>query len=65
MEGQMWKTWRSILNPGFSSQHLMTLVPEIMISRDILQGNVAPTDMFPLEDIALNVTIDVIRRVAL
>lgn len=43
----------------------MTLVLEIMISRDILQGNVAPTDMFRLEDIALNVTIDVIRRVAL
>ena len=61
----MWKTWRSILNPGFSSQHLMTLVPKIMISRNILQGNVAPTDMFPLEDIALNVTIDIIRRVAL
>lgn len=30
MEGHMWKTWRAVFNPGFSSHHLMTLVPEIM-----------------------------------
>lgn len=30
MEGELWKTWRSIYNPGFSSSHLMTLVPDIM-----------------------------------
>lgn len=69
MEGQMWKTWRSIFNPGFSSQHLMTLVPEmiedVMMFRDILREHVAEADMFALEDAALNVTMDVIGRVAL
>lgn len=29
MKGQMWKTWRSIFKPGFSSHHLRTLVPDI------------------------------------
>lgn len=47
----------------------MTLVPEIMedvmIFRDILQGHVAQAGMFALEDAALNVTMDGIRRVAL
>ncbi|MCJ1348823.1 hypothetical protein MMC31_007056, partial [Peltigera leucophlebia] len=69
MEGQMWKTWRSIFNPDFSSHHLMTLVLEIMedvmIFRDILREHVAKANMFALEDAALNITMDVIGRVAL
>ena len=67
MKGQMWKTWRSIFNPGFSSHHLMGLVPEIMgdvmIFRDILREHVS--QVFTLDDAALHVTIDVIWRVAL
>lgn len=69
MEGQMWETWRSIVNPGFSSHHLMTLVLEtmgdVLIFRDILREHVAQADMFALENVALYVTMDVIGRVAL
>ena len=69
MEGQMWKTWRSIFNPGFSANHLMTLVPSIMedalIFRDILREHARKGDMFSLEETTLNVTIDVIGRVVL
>lgn len=61
-KGQMWKMWRSIFNPGFSSHHLMGLVPEIMgdvmIFRDILREHVS--QVFTLDDAALHVTMDVI-----
>lgn len=30
MEGKVWKDWRNVFNPGFSANHLMTLVPEIL-----------------------------------
>ena len=30
MEGQMWKKWRNIYNPGFSLALLMTLTPVIV-----------------------------------
>lgn len=30
MEGQTWKTWRNIFNPGFSADHLNTLMPAIV-----------------------------------
>ncbi|RYP36410.1 hypothetical protein DL767_003373 [Monosporascus sp. MG133] len=28
--GQLWKKWRSRLNPGFSSRHMATMIPEIL-----------------------------------
>lgn len=41
MEGQSWKEWRVIFNPGFSADHIMSLVPtmvdEVTIFRDILR----------------------------
>src|ERR1700761_7512487 len=32
LEGQAWKSLRSIFNPGFSASHLITLVPYIVDS---------------------------------
>lgn len=47
----------------------MTLVPEtmgdVMIFRDVLREHVAQADMFSLDNVALYVTMDVSRRVAL
>lgn len=69
MEGPAWKTWRGIFNPGFSTAHLMTLVPAMMkdvsIFCDQLQEHARQGDVFSLEEMTLNVTIDVIGRVAL
>lgn len=69
MEGQPWKTWRNIFNPGFSAGHIMKLVPDILkevtIFRDSLRNHVKEGDMFSLEEHCLNVTMDVIGRVAL
>lgn len=30
LEGQLWKLWRSIYNPGFSASHLISMVPCIV-----------------------------------
>ena len=54
MEGQLWKTWRRIFNPGFSASHLMTLVPGIvedtLIFCDILRQHAEKGDLFAMEE---------------
>ena len=69
MEGQMWKTWRNIFNPGFSADHLNTLVPAIvqdtLVFCDNLREHVRKDDMFSMEEMTINLTIDVIGRVTL
>ena len=69
MEGQTWKTWRKIFNPGFSSNHMMTLVPsivdEVLKFRDILRSHAEKNDVFFLDEACINVTMDVIGKVAL
>jgi len=32
MEGEMWKRWRRIFNPGFSSSHITTLADSVIFS---------------------------------
>lgn len=69
MEGQMWKRWRRIFNPGFSASHIATLgesvMEEVKVFRDILRRHAMNGDLFKLEEHALNVAIDVIGRAAM
>lgn len=69
MEGQTWKTWRKIFNPGFSANHMMTLVPcmleELSIFKKVLKGHANKEDIFFMDEVAISATIDVIGRVAL
>lgn len=69
MEGQMWKTWRGIFNPGFSASHLMTLTPGIVEETvtffDILDTHVQNQTLFHMKDMTDNLTMDVIGRVVL
>ena len=69
MEGPMWKQWRAMFNPGFSSGQIMKLVPcivdETVIFRDILRERSRKNEMFGLEEPTLNLTIDVIGRVTM
>ena len=69
MDGDMWKKWRAIFNPGFSSSHLMTLIPGILKDTltfcDILREHVQKGDLFQMEDSTVNLTVDVIGRIAL
>ena len=58
-----------MFNPGFSANHMMTLVlniiKEISKFRDILRIYVEKGDLFSLDEASINATMDVIGRVAL
>ncbi|KAK8168539.1 cytochrome P450 [Phyllosticta citrichinensis] len=69
MNGLLWKTWRTMLNPGFSLTNLMTLVPEIVDRSidfcDVLQEHARAGDLFRMEEIATRLTIDIIGKIVL
>ena len=69
MDGQEWKTWRNIFNPGFSASYLMTLVPDIVketaIFCKVLRNHVEKQDIFSVKGLTDNLTMDVIGRVVL
>ena len=69
LEGDHWKSLRSIFNPGFSANHLMTMVPYIVdastVFYDVLRGKAQTNDLFQLEEAATHVTIDIIGKVVL
>ena len=65
-EGQEWKTWRSIFNPGFSAKNLLALVPafleEIEVLRDRMMEVGRSGKVIKLEKFVQKATIDVISR---
>jgi sterigmatocystin biosynthesis cytochrome P450 monooxygenase len=69
MEGKEWKTWRNIFNPGFSSSHLSTLVPEIIeevsVFCNILNDIAARSEIVLMDPLVTKLSLDVICRVAL
>lgn len=69
MDGQEWKYWRSIFNPGFSASHLMPLVPNIvketMVFCEILHDHVIKQDIFPMKTLTDDLAMDVIGKVVL
>lgn len=69
MDGQQWKAWRSLFNPGFSASHLMTKVPDIvaetMILANVLREHAQKQDCFEMKSLTDNLAMDVIGRVTL
>lgn len=69
MEGDLWKTWRGIFNPGFSASHLMnltrSLVEETNKFCDVLQKRLKDQKTFQMKDLTDNLTMDIIGRVVL
>ncbi|KAI1332958.1 vera protein [Xylariaceae sp. FL0255] len=73
IEGQAWKTWRSVLNPGFSTRNLTTMVPEIIEEvlvfvdelKKVTGKNGTWGSVFQLEQKTINLTFDVICRATL
>ena len=69
MDGQEWKTWRNVFNPGFSASHLMTLVPEIVkettVFCTLLREHAQKRDIFTMKSLTDNLAADVIGRVVL
>ena len=68
-EGAEWKKWRSAFNPGFSAQHLMTLVPLIVdqcdIFCDVMIEHAKNDDLFRMEQATTKLTVDIIGKVVL
>ncbi|MCJ1471804.1 hypothetical protein MMC13_000445 [Lambiella insularis] len=69
MDGQQWKFWRNVFNPGFSAKHLMTVVPDIVqetaVFCNVLQKHAAKKDVIPMKTLTDNLTMDVIGKVVL
>ncbi len=69
MEGNLWKQWRSVYNPGFSASHLMHLIPQIVAEVenfcDNLRDRAKVGIVFQLEEATVNLTMDVIGRVVM
>jgi len=69
LDGETWKFWRKLFNPGFSAAHMQSLVPtvveEVAIFRKDLLQRAEEGELFSFEDHALKLAIDVIGRVAL
>ncbi|KAL8724720.1 MAG: hypothetical protein Q9166_007791, partial [cf. Caloplaca sp. 2 TL-2023] len=69
LEGREWKTWRAVFNPGFSSSHLMTMIPQMLtdikIFCNILEQRAASGQVFSLEPLTINLNLDIIGRLAL
>ena len=69
IEGEKWKTQRSMFNPGFSAAHLMTLVPYIVdcsvVFIDVIRQKAKSHEKFELEEAATRLTIDIIGKVVL
>jgi cytochrome P450 len=68
-EGRVWKQQRAMFNPGFASNHLMTLVPYIVDSSlvfyDVLKKHAESNELCELEELATRLTIDIIGKVVL
>lgn len=69
MEGQQWKTWRSIVNPCFSANNLTALVPEmineVLTFSNILMEHLKAKDLFQLKTLTDNLVMDILGKVAL
>ncbi|ROW09338.1 hypothetical protein VPNG_05788 [Cytospora leucostoma] len=74
MEGAEWKHWRRLFSIGFSAGYLIGLAPaiadEVAVFRDLLikKCRNAPdgrSEVFPMEEMTVRMTFDVIGRVVL
>ena len=69
MEGQEWKTWRGVFNPGFSAKNLTALLPafleEIQVLRERLVRYAESGKVIKMEETIQRATVDVICRAAL
>lgn len=64
LDGQEWKTARSIFNPGFSARNLLSLVPnmmeEVLIFRERLRRAAISGQVVRLEDYTTDIAVDII-----
>ncbi|KAF1838758.1 cytochrome P450 [Decorospora gaudefroyi] len=67
LNGALWKKWRTVFNPGFSVQQVISQVPVIVECTEtfvnILDGHASANRLFRVEEETTKLTIDVIGRV--
>ncbi|KAK6953596.1 hypothetical protein Daesc_005901 [Daldinia eschscholtzii] len=69
-EGEQWKKWRSMFNPGFSQRNLTALLPELIEEAQIFANGLKDQagkggewgPVFQLEKRTINLTFDIIMR---
>lgn len=68
-DGEAWRRWRSIFNPGFSAKNILALVPDMLEEVQVfvkwLEGAAKSGKTVELEAQAMKLTIDVIGRAVL
>lgn len=68
-DGDQWKRWRSIFNPGFSSKNILLFIPalieESQVFKHTLLEHMRSEIVFPLITPATKATFDIIGRVVL
>lgn len=69
MDGPEWKYWRNIFNPGFSANHLMTLVTDIVgettVFCELLENYAREQATFAMKTLTDNLAMDVIGKIVL
>ncbi|CAI6320752.1 unnamed protein product [Periconia digitata] len=68
MNGDEWKKWRALFNPGFSASHMARLIPTVIQSAetfcDILRQK-AGKGVFRLDSLTTRLTMEIITKVTL
>ncbi|PVH99414.1 cytochrome P450 [Periconia macrospinosa] len=69
MNGEQWKMWRAIFNPGFSAASMQDYVPHVVSSVEtfceLLDKKTREGDIFRLGDLTMRLTADVITKLTL
>jgi len=69
VEGEKWKRWRTMFNPGFGAGYMLGLVPvileEVCVFRDLLEKRAREGKMFQVEELTLRMTLDIIGAVSM
>lgn len=69
MEGNLWKSWRGIFNPGFSASHLTTLTKDIVEETEtfceILKDFSQCKNVVCMKDMTDILTMDIIGRIVI
>lgn len=69
MNGEQWKIWRNIFNPGFSATSMQDYVPHVIRSVEVfcelLDERAREGKIFPLGDLTMRLTAEVITKLSL
>ena len=69
MEGQAWKTWRTLLNPSFNPSNISELLPamidDVSVFKNLLKARADQRDIFRLKALTDNLVMDINGRLVL